>query len=196
MRLGLLLVFAAIPFLEIALLIKVGQAVGFWTTLMLVVLSATVGTYVIYVQGLQVLGRAAEAMSRGKPPVAAVINGLFILLAGLLLIIPGFLTDALGLALLVPSLRHRFAVWCLRLFLKSAEMRGFVFGTASSTNSGSGPGGYRERREHNHSTQAPKPPPGDGPIIEGEFERLDERTVDKGRGDPGRGNDDIRSNRR
>ena len=184
MRLGLFLVFAAIPFLEIALLIKVGQAIGFWSTFLLVVLSAALGTYVIYEQGLQVLGRAADAMSRGKPPVAPVINGLFILIAGLLLILPGFLSDALGLALLIPRVRHRFAVFCLRQFFKSAEMRGFVFRSTTQTGpSGNGQG----PRKDEAASRPPTPPPGEGPIIEGEFQRLDERTVDPDRGTRGRG---------
>ena len=125
MQLGLLLVVVAIPFLEIALLIKVGQLIGFWLTLMLVVLSAAFGSYVIYEQGFQVMGRALEAMNRGKAPLAPVIDGMFVVLAGVLLIVPGFISDAMGLALLAPVLRHRFAVFCLRRLMRSGSFRMF-----------------------------------------------------------------------
>jgi UPF0716 protein FxsA len=167
MRLGWLLVFIAIPFLEIALLIKVGQMIGFWPTVSLVVLSAMFGSFVIYDQGFQVMGRALDAMNRGKPPVAPVIDGMFILLAGTMLILPGFISDAVGLALLVPTVRHRFAIWSLRRLFRSGIFGIFTFG-ASAHQSAQG-------QSRNH------PPAGDGPIIEGEFERLDERTVDHGR---------------
>ena len=183
MRLGLLLVFAAIPFLEIALLIKVGQAIGFWLTLMLVVVSASLGSYVLYEQGFQTMARAFDAMSRGKAPLAPVVDGLFLALAGVLLIVPGFITDAMGLALLVPALRHRFAIFSLRKLLKSAEMRGFVFGDKARRDSGHANGTAHDRGEGRYGAR--RPPPGaahtaaaEGPIIEGEFERIDERTVD------------------
>jgi UPF0716 protein FxsA len=182
MRLGLLLVFAAVPFLEIALMIKVGQAIGFWPTLALIVASAMLGTYVLYEQGFQVLGRAMEAMARGRPPVGPVVDGVFVALAGLLLIVPGFLTDVFGLALLVPRVRHAFAAWSIRKVLRSAEMRGFVFGTRSANGAGSSHGGQPSGGPRG-AAGASRPPAGDGPIIEGEVLSVGERTVDHGRGD-------------
>ncbi len=192
MRLGLLLVFAAIPFLEIALMIKVGQSIGFWPTLGLIVASAMLGTYVLYEQGFQVLGRAMEAMGRGRPPVAPVIDGVFVALAGLLLIVPGFLTDIMGLLLLAPRIRHGVASWGVRKVLRSAEMRGFVFGTRPAAGPGNSPGNDRgaargngQHRDAPRGGSAASPqPPGDGPIIEGEVLNVDERTVDHGRSGP------------
>jgi UPF0716 protein FxsA len=181
MRLGLLLVFAAIPFLEIALMIKVGQALGFWPTLAMIVASATLGTYVLYEQGFQVLGRALDAMARGRPPVGPVVDGVFVALAGLLLIVPGFLTDICGLALLVPRVRHAFAAWSIRKVLRSAEMRGFVFGKRSANGAGNAQGGAAASGPRG-AAGAPRPPAGDGPIIEGEVLSVGERTVDRGRG--------------
>ncbi len=185
MRLGLILVCAAIPFLEIALMIKVGQAIGFWPTLLLILGSAALGTYVIYEQGLQVMGRALDAMQRNKPPIAPVIDGMFVLLGGLLLIVPGFLSDAAGVALLVPRVRHRVAVWSLRRLFRSAELRAFFFGEqhrGTPEPGGAGNGSRPFGAVDGKATRTPRPPPGDGPIIEGEFERLDERTVDRGAG--------------
>jgi UPF0716 protein FxsA len=178
MRLGLLLVFAAIPFVEIALMIKVGQTIGFWPTLALISAAAALGTFVLYEQGFQVMGRAMAAMQRGQPPVAPVVDGVFLLLAGLLLIVPGFLTDAFGLALLVPRFRHGVARWCIRTVLRSAELRGFVFQTSARKPSehAPNPSGHADPRA---SAQRPA---GEGPVIEGEFHHVGDRTVDKGRG--------------
>jgi UPF0716 protein FxsA len=192
MRLGLLLIFAAIPFLEIALMIKVGQTLGFWPTLAMIVASAVLGTYVLYEQGFQVLGRAMDAMGRGKPPVGPVVDGLFVALAGLLLIVPGFLTDVFGLALLVPRVRHAFAAFSIRKVLRSAEMRGFVFGSKAhnGANGGSGSAGQGPNQAAGGPRgprSATRPPAGDGPIIEGEVLNVGERTVDHGRGDQSRG---------
>ena len=185
MRLGLLLICAAIPFLEIALLIKVGQMIGFWLTFMLVVISALFGGFVIYEQGFQVMGRALEAMNRGKPPIAPVIDGMFILLGGILLIMPGFISDALGLALLVPALRHRFAVWSLRRLFRSGHMRMFVFGERAEQERARRNGqGTASGPRDGVRPASPQPPAGDGPIIEGEFQRLDERTMDRSRNPP------------
>ncbi len=193
MRLGLLLIFAAIPFLEIAVMIKVGQALGFWPTLAMIVASASLGTYVLYEQGFQVLGRAMEAVARGKPPVGPVVDGVFVGLAGLLLIVPGFLTDIFGLALLIPRVRHGFAAWTIRRVLRSAEMRGFVFGRRSQNANGNGAraghaGETGQEAGGPRSSAGPsRPPAGNGPIIEGEVLSVGERTVDPRRGDPNRG---------
>jgi UPF0716 protein FxsA len=192
MRLGLLLIFAAIPFLEIAVMIKVGQALGFWPALAMIVASAVLGTYVLYEQGFQVLGRAMEAMARGKPPVGPVVDGVFLALAGLLLIVPGFLTDIFGLALLVPRVRHGFAAWSIRRVLRSAEMRGFVFGTRAANGNGAHAGQTGQASGHDpagprNAAGAQRPPAGNGPIIEGEVLSVGERTVDPRRSDPNRG---------
>ncbi len=182
MRLGLLLVLAAVPFLEIALLIKIGQAIGFWPTFALIVISAALGLYVIYEQGFQVMKRAIDLMQRGKPPLAPVIDGLFILLGGVLLILPGFLSDAAGLALLVPRLRRRFAVFSLRRLIRSSELRGFFFGERSAGTRGAEANGAGQHRPFDDgTTSASRAPAGNGPIIEGEFQRLDERTVNRAR---------------
>lgn len=182
MRLGWLLVLIAVPFLEIALMIKVGQMIGFWPTVLLLFISAMTGTYVIYSQGFQVMGRAFAMMSQGKPPVAPVIDGVFTLFSGLLLIMPGFISDACGLALLVPRLRHRFAIWSLRRLVKSGRMAMFGFG-AGSEERGQGPNasarapGPDDGPVRDGRMQRPPPSNGQGPVIEGEFQRLDERTV-------------------
>ncbi|MCZ7593950.1 MAG: FxsA family protein [Hyphomicrobium sp.] len=101
-----LLLFLAFPLLEIAVLIEVGQWIGFWPTLGLLVLAAAVGMLVIRQQGLSMLRHMFDSMSRGGLAITAMVDSYAVIVAGCLLIVPGFLTDALGLALLVPPLRR------------------------------------------------------------------------------------------
>jgi UPF0716 protein FxsA len=101
----LLFVFIAVPIAEIATFIQVGEKFGLWPTLTIVILTALVGTALLRYQGLRALGRVQESLERGEVPVGEVFTGLCLLIAGALLLTPGFLTDALGFALFVPSIR-------------------------------------------------------------------------------------------
>ena len=94
----------ALPFIELALLVKTGQTIGLWPTLGLLVGAAMVGGAIMSRQGLTVARRTQEAVARGRPPVGPVLDGALMLLAGALLITPGFVTDAMALALLVPPM--------------------------------------------------------------------------------------------
>ncbi len=106
--LGLILLaaFVAVPLVEIAVLIKVGGWLGLWPTLALIVLTAIVGTALLRQQGLVVLTRAQRQLERGALPLFEVFEGACLLLAGALLLTPGFVTDAVGAALLLPPLRR------------------------------------------------------------------------------------------
>lgn len=109
-RLAFLLVFVAFPLIEIALLIKAGETIGFWPTISLLIGAAVLGVLVIRDQGLTMVGRMLTAVNEGKLPIEPLLDGYARIVAGSLLIVPGFLSDALGLALLVPPLR----AWCIR----------------------------------------------------------------------------------
>ena len=102
----LLLIFIAIPLIEIALLIKIGQAIGFWATILLVIGTAGFGTLVLHAQGMQTLNRVLASVNDGKPPVTPVLEGFLLLIAGMLLLTPGILTDSVGFILLVPPIRQ------------------------------------------------------------------------------------------
>jgi UPF0716 protein FxsA len=104
----LIFLFAAIPLLELYLLLAVGQRLGPAWTIALVLATAALGAYLSKTQGLRTLERMRENMSRGVAPAGELVNGALILLAGVLLIVPGFLTDAVGFCLLIPPLRRRF----------------------------------------------------------------------------------------
>ena len=98
-------IFIVVPLLEIFAFIKVGSAIGALPTLALIVLTAVVGALLVRWQGLNVAMDARQSMARDELPVAAVVHGVLLLFAGLLLLTPGFVTDTAGFLLLVPGLR-------------------------------------------------------------------------------------------
>ncbi len=114
----LLLLFIAVPIIEIALFIELGGWLGLWPTLGLVVLTAIIGTTLMRQQGMSVLADAQQKMAQGEPPVASLFHGLCLLLAGVLLVTPGFFTDVVGFLLLVPPVRLALGLWLWR-FLQS-----------------------------------------------------------------------------
>jgi UPF0716 protein FxsA len=161
MKLGLLLIFIAAPLLELALLIKVGQMLGLWVTLGIVVGTAIAGSMILHRQGWQVLNRAMASTARGEPPIEPVIDGTFLLFAGALLLTPGLISDAAGFALLVPAVRRWIARRLFQMIISSKsidiKVRTSEYGTRSAD----------DDRFRNRDA-------GKGPIIEGDYERLDE----------------------
>jgi UPF0716 protein FxsA len=107
----LFLVFVTVPIIEIALFIQVGGWIGLWPTLAIVILTAVAGTMLVRVQGLQTLARLQSSLVEGGDPVSPIAHGALILVAGVLLLTPGFFTDAMGLALLIPAVRARLIRW-------------------------------------------------------------------------------------
>ncbi len=102
----LLVLFVVIPLLELAVLIRVGVAIGALTTIMICVITGIVGAQLARSEGLRTLSRFQERAARGEIPQKEIADGMAILLAGGMLLTPGFLTDALGLALLIPPSRR------------------------------------------------------------------------------------------
>ena len=102
----LLILFVVIPILEIAAFIQVGSLIGLLPTLGGILLTAVIGAFLVRQQGLQTLREAQQASAQGDLPVGPLFHGLFILMAGLLLLTPGFVTDTVGFLLLVPPLRR------------------------------------------------------------------------------------------
>lgn len=98
--------FFALPIIEIALFIKVGQTIGLFPTLALILMTSLFGALVLREQGLSVVGQLRQNMSASRVPGKAIADTMMIGLAGVLLILPGFFTDAIGLLLLLPPVRH------------------------------------------------------------------------------------------
>lgn len=97
--------FVGLPLLELYVLIQVGGEIGALSTVLLSVLTALIGGYLVRLQGLSVLMRARLSLAQGEVPALALIEGLMLLVAGFMLLLPGFLTDTLGFALLLPPVR-------------------------------------------------------------------------------------------
>jgi UPF0716 protein FxsA len=112
----LVTLFILVPLLEIYLLIKVGAQIGAVPTLLLILLTAVFGAFLLRLQGLLTLARIKEATGRGELPARSLVEGLILLLAGAMLLTPGFFTDLLGFVCLIPALREHLARYLLRGF--------------------------------------------------------------------------------
>ena len=102
----LFLLFTIIPVAELALLIKVGQHLGVLDTVLIVLVTAMVGSILVKLEGLHVLFSIRERMAEGRIPGNELLEGVMILVAGALLLTPGLLTDAVGVLLVVPPSRR------------------------------------------------------------------------------------------
>ncbi len=140
--LPLLIVFF-IAYIEITLFIKVAQVIGVLLTLSLVILTSFVGVSLVKAQGVKILGQMQIKLANGENPAAEMIKSVSTLLAGFLLLIPGFFTDFLGLLLLLPPLQNKLT---LKLLPYLRFQRG-------------GEGGFGH--------------PGGGDTFDGEFKRKD-----------------------
>jgi UPF0716 protein FxsA len=134
----LLLAFILVPLAEIAIFIAVGQRLGLWPTLAAVVLTAVIGTALLRVQGFAVLRRVQHSLEREELPVAEVFHGACLLVAGALLLTPGFLTDAIGFALFVPAVRIGLGRAAFAWLARSGRVQAWFHGPSG------------DRRQHRH----------------------------------------------
>ena len=98
----LLLIFLLVPLIEIGLFIQVGGLIGLWPTLLVVVATAVAGAIMLRQQGAHVLVQIRDSLSGGGDPSRALLHGLLVFVSALLLLTPGFFTDAIGFLLLFP----------------------------------------------------------------------------------------------
>lgn len=156
----LLILFIGVPIAEIALFIEIGELIGLWPTLATIVITALIGTALVRHQGLAVLAEARHEMDQSRAPVKAVLTGICLLLAGALLLTPGFLTDAIGFALLIPPIRLLIAGFLLKRVLASGKVHVHGHGGGFGPDGpGAGPHGPRGGSRG-------------GPIIDGEFSEV------------------------
>lgn len=101
----LFLLFVIIPIIEIAVLMQVGSLIGAWPTVGIVIITAWLGAKNVRQQGITTMQTLQAKMAQGEAPSDEIVAGLLLLIAGVLLITPGFVTDAFGLLLLVPQFR-------------------------------------------------------------------------------------------
>ena len=107
----LLLFFLALPLIEIACFILVGQAIGLWPTLFGVVLGSLIGALILRAQGLSLVNEMRSSAARREVPAQAIADSMMVAAAGILLLVPGYFTDLLGILLLIPPLRGAIYAW-------------------------------------------------------------------------------------
>ena len=112
--LKLLLAFTIIPIIEIYLLIEIGSIFGVLTAITLVILTGFLGAFMARMQGLQTLFRIQESLREGRMPSSDLLDALLIVIAGVVLLTPGFLTDTAGFLLLIPTTRNSIISWLQR----------------------------------------------------------------------------------
>jgi UPF0716 protein FxsA len=117
----LFLVLVLVPLFELYLLIKVGYHLGALNTLIVVILTGIVGASLARVQGMRTMIRVRNSLNRGELPAEELLDALLIFMAGLLLLTPGFITDFVGIGLLVPSIRSWFKGWLRTRFRRWIE---------------------------------------------------------------------------
>jgi len=101
----LFVLFIVVPLLELYVLIEVGSGIGGITTIALCLLTAALGGLIIRIQGIQTLLSAQQHMAQGLAPAEQALHGICLAIAGVLLFLPGFITDSLGFLLLIPKVR-------------------------------------------------------------------------------------------
>ena len=103
----LFLLFLIVPLIEIALFIQVGGFIGLWPTLAIVIATAALGTFLVRSQGLAVMAQLRGSLESLSDPTEPMAHGAMVLFSGALLLTPGFFTDAVGFALMVPGIRSK-----------------------------------------------------------------------------------------
>jgi UPF0716 protein FxsA len=149
----LLLALIIVPIIEIALFIEVGGAIGLWPTIAIVVATAVLGSVMLRSQGAGALRDLQAGMSGRGDPAKALAHGAMILESGVLLLPPGFFTDAVGFALLLPPVRAAVIRWGGKRFRGSVHVSGF----GATMQTGARP-----------------PQPGGNDVIDGEWEAVND----------------------
>ena len=121
----LFLIFSVIPVIELALLIKVGSLIGTMNTIAIVIVTALIGAYLVKLEGIGVIYRMQRDMSQGMFPAEELMNGVMILIAGALLLTPGFFTDVLGFLMVFPASRGAIKKLLKRYIERHMDMRRF-----------------------------------------------------------------------
>ncbi|SRR5690554_5775657 len=121
MFITLLTIFILVPILEIYVLISAGKIIGVWPTIGLIILTGMAGAYLLRTQGADVLRRINMSLNQGELPKEDIIDGAMIFCGGLTLFTPGFCTDILGFAMIMPLTRPWLKKWMKHYFKRRVE---------------------------------------------------------------------------
>jgi UPF0716 protein FxsA len=173
----LFLLFIIIPIIEISLLIQIGEVLGAWPTIAIVIVTAWLGAKNVRQQGLTTMQSVQTKMAQGEMPSAEIVTGLMLMIAGVLLVTPGFVTDIFGLLLLVPQVRKALA-GSVQSHLHTKQGAGFGANTHFYSSNFSQEGGnvYENEVDNSASTTTKEQvtlenKTREGETIEGSFER-------------------------
>nr|WP_275664050.1 FxsA family protein [Vibrio harveyi] len=166
----LLLAFIFVPIIEIGLFIQVGGFLGLWPTIALVLITAFVGASLVRSQGIQTLMSVQGRLEQGELPAQQIFEGVMLAVAGVLLLTPGFMTDALGMLVLLPAPRAAIAKYLMsKMVVKTVNCGGFQGGFSSQ-----GPFEQDPFRRDPFNSQSDN-----GNTFEGEYERKDDNDRNK-----------------
>ncbi|MBQ4832709.1 FxsA family protein [Pseudoalteromonas sp. MMG010] len=155
----LFVLFIIIPIIEIALLIQVSEVIGGFATIALVILTAILGAKMVKQQGMGAMQNVQSQMAQGQMPAKELFTGICVVIAGVLLLTPGIMTDVFGLLLLTPAIRNKLAAG----LASQATVK-----MSASMQQNQRPSGFSQQstQQNNHQVEHPT-------TIDGEFERKD-----------------------
>lgn len=154
---SLILLFVALPAIELYLLLELGSAIGALETFAIIFLTGALGASLVRSQGVGVLQQISHESSQGRMPALKLVEGLMLLLAGALLVTPGFLTDTLGFLTLVPPVRQWAAQHLAKRILTSSSSLMFYSVNHQGSPKAPPPGVIDvEAKDVNHNRPNPK----------------------------------------
>ena len=122
----LFLLLTILPLIELALLLLMGKYISVWFTLAFVIITAMIGSVLLRYQGVQTFRNIQRDLQEKRMPTDSLLDGLFIFIAAVLLILPGVTTDIVGLTILIPPLRQLYKTWLIRWFNSRFKLQGFA----------------------------------------------------------------------
>ncbi len=157
---------------EMSAFIYIGSEIGGLLTLLGVLITAIFGIALLKRQGLSVLNQIQADLTKGRAPVTSITDSISMVVGGALMLIPGYVTDVIGLLLFLPGIRTLAGIYLLQWMAKSKRFTGFTnFGSKPSGNAASGnPASGAASQQHMPFTKQQHKMTNYGDIIEGEFE--------------------------
>ncbi|MGO4888689.1 FxsA family protein [Anaerobacillus sp. MEB173] len=122
-----LLLLIIVPALEVGVLILSGNLIGVWPTVLLIILTGVLGAWLAKKEGLHAVRLAQVQAQNGQIPSGVILDGICILVGGVVLLTPGFITDAIGFILLVPYTRSIIKKWLQKMIERMIQNGQFVF---------------------------------------------------------------------
>jgi UPF0716 protein FxsA len=122
MSLFLFIVFIILPIAEIAIFIQASRIITIPAVIALTLATAFTGSFLLRMQGFAALNRFMQSVEKGETPIIPILDGIGILMAGVLLLTPGLLTDAIGLLLFIPAVRHALGRYVFQRLISSSKM--------------------------------------------------------------------------